>query len=172
MFLDPLAIGPSDLSSTFGVLGPAGILRARRLQDHWAALGLLLLLLGRLLLLLLCRLLLLLLDSPPLLLPGRLLLLLVGRLLLAVTATPRHAATATPRQATEQKDAWNIGSCTPGTFGSMGPLAHEIYPCGQHVNQLGTAWVFWKSSIRHEAGLVYVCLCFLLTINAPPRTSS
>ena len=50
----------------------------------------------------------------------------------------------------------------------MGPLAHEICPCGQHVNQLGTAWVFWKSSIRHEAGLVYVCLCFLLTINAPP----
>ena len=41
MLLDPLTIGPSDLSSTFGVLGPTGILRARRLQDHWATLGLL-----------------------------------------------------------------------------------------------------------------------------------
>jgi hypothetical protein len=98
MFLDPLAIGPSDLSRSCGVLVPAGILRARRLQCHWATLGLLLLLLGRLLLLLLCRLLLRLLASPPLLLPGRVLLLLVGRLLLAVTATPRQAATATPRQ--------------------------------------------------------------------------
>ena len=87
MFLNPLTIGPSDLSSTCGVLGPAGILRARRLQDHWAALGLLLLLLGRLLLLLLCRLLLLLLDSPPLLLLGRLLLLLIGRLLLLIPGT-------------------------------------------------------------------------------------
>jgi hypothetical protein len=53
----------------------------------------------------------------------------------------------------------------------MGPLAHEICPCGQHVNQLDTAWVFWKSPIRHDAGLVYVCYFFYCQTMPTPRTS-
>ena len=51
----------------------------------------------------------------------------------------------------------------------MGPLSHEISPFEQHVNQLDTAWVFWKSPIRHDAGLVYVCVIFSSDKQRPPH---
>ena len=47
-------------------------------------------------------------------------------------------------------------------WATLGPLHKRTLGTliGQHANQLDTAWVFWKSPMRHDAGIVYVCLVF------------